>query len=462
MLRDIYKKTMPKSFRAFVWRRVHDIRFLVSLPLNLPRQIYRNYRYKNIKIADSINIKNFEFIFDFKNILDVKQELINISFQEGEFAVYISDQKAIDKILPKIREYYPHSIGLKIIKSQIESPDGTPFYCGTDASETATTIVMKSVGSVNDKKIISNILSEYDVAPRVYDVVKIKSEENELFAMIVEHIDGKVVEGVEGEGFLKKFFLILEDENIKVLGGKNVGDFSKPSFSNNIIASSSGTYYVDIQNFQFIDDNKQVTELSKIINKDTHFGESNLLRSDKYSYQSVPSLGITGKRDSNYRLHLIDQILQRNKVNLKRSRVLDVGCNLGLFITYALYLEADWAVGLDMPDVAKTARKYMYKSGFSSFDIYGVDLKSNSVLDLLPYKKIDFIFYMSIEAHIGFPEWLDHINFTYILYEGHEGESIDTIKEKITSSRLNVEILDMLKSQDGDSLSRPLLLCRKV
>ena len=218
MLRDIYKKTMPKSFRAFVWRRVHDIRFLVSLPLNLPRQIYRNYRYKNIKIADSINIKNFEFIFDFKNILDVKQELINlnISFQEGEFAVYISDQKAIDKILPKIREYYPHSIGLKIIKSQIESPDGTPFYCGTDASETATTIVMKSVGSVNDKKIISNILSEYDVAPRVYDVVKIKSEENELFAMIVEHIDGKVVEGVEGEGFLKKFFLILEDENIKV------------------------------------------------------------------------------------------------------------------------------------------------------------------------------------------------------------------------------------------------------
>ena len=69
---------------------------------------------------------------------------------------------------------------------------------------------------------------------------------------------------------------------------------------------------------------------------------------------------------------------------------------------------------------------------------------------------------MSIEAHIGFPEWLDHINFTYILYEGHEGESIDTIKEKITSSRLNVEILDMLKSQDGDSLSRPLLLCRKV
>ena len=104
----------------------------------------------------------------------------------------------------------------------------------------------------------------------------------------------------------------------------------------------------------------------------------------------------------------------------------------------------------------------MYKSGFSSFDIYGVDLKSNSVLDLLPYKKIDFIFYMSIEAHIGFPEWLDHINFTYILYEGHEGESIDTIKEKITSSRLNVEILDMLKSQDVDSLSRPLLLCRKV
>lgn len=104
----------------------------------------------------------------------------------------------------------------------------------------------------------------------------------------------------------------------------------------------------------------------------------------------------------------------------------------------------------------------MYKKGFSTFDILGVDLKSDSVLDHLPCKDFKFIFYMSIEGHIGFPKWLDDINFEYILYEGHEGENIEGITKKIISSRLDIKILDELKSQDGDSRSRPMLLCQKV
>lgn len=463
ILRNIYKKMTPYTFRSFVWRRVHDVRFLSSLPLNFPKQLVRNYLYKNLNNEAVQKIKTFNFTFDFKDIESIKSkfEKTNIQFQEGEFAVYISDQNDIEKISPGLANYYPYSFGMKLIKSQIISPDGTPFYCGTDTSKTATPTIMKIVGSVNDKRIISNILSEHHIAPRVYDIVKFKSSYCDVFALIVEHIEGDVVIGSKGEGFINNLYSIAKKEEIKLLGSKWSGDFIPPNFGNNIIGNSSGMYYVDIQNFQLTNIDNVSKNLTKMINQDTHFGASNLLRSEKYSYQSVPELNIKGKRDSNYRVHLIDQLLNKNKIDLKGGCVLDVGCNLGLFLTYSLYRGANWVVGLDMPDVAIAARSYMYKKGFSTFDILGVDLKSDLVLEHLPYKKFDFIFYMSIEGHIGFPSWLDSIDFKYILYEGHEGEGVQGITNKITSSRLNIKILDELKSQDGDSRSRPLLLCEK-
>ena len=84
--------------------------------------------------------------------------------------------------------------------------DGTPFYCGLNASKTATKIIMTAVGSVEEKKIISNLLSEHHVAPRVYDLIKLKSDNNVIFGMVVEHIEGEVVNGLEGEIFIEKFF----------------------------------------------------------------------------------------------------------------------------------------------------------------------------------------------------------------------------------------------------------------
>ena len=464
ILRRIYKRITPHTFRSFIWRRVHDVRFLGSLPLNFPKQLVRNYLYKSLNSREALEIKELPLLFPFGNIENIKDELkkSHIQFQEGEFAVYISNQHDIENLSPGLIDRYPYNVGLKLIKSQTISSDGTPFYCGTDASKTATSTMMRIVGSVNDKKVISNILSEHHVAPRVYDVVKFRSSNYDIFAMIVEHIDGGVVTGNQGKDFIKKLNSISQEEGIKLLGGSGSGDFTPPNFGNNIIANPSGLYYVDIQNFMSTNVGGESKKLSKMIYKDTHFGASNLLRSEKYSYQSVPELNIKGKRDSNYRVHLIDQLLNKNKIDLKGGCVLDVGCNLGLFLTYSLYRGANWVVGLDMPDVAIAARRYMYKKGFSTFDILGVDLKSDLVLDCLTCKDFKFIFYMSIEGHIGFPKWLDYINFEYILYEGHEGENIEGITKKIISSSLDIEILDELKSQDGDSRSRPMLLCKKA
>ena len=53
------------------------------------------------------------------------------------------------------------------------SPDGTPYYSGTDAAPSSTKLAMKIVGGVKEKSVISNVLSEYNVAPRTYKLIKI-------------------------------------------------------------------------------------------------------------------------------------------------------------------------------------------------------------------------------------------------------------------------------------------------
>ena len=83
--------------------------------------------------------------------------------QSGKFV------STFEKIISGLNDRYPHLIGLKLIKSQTMHPDGTPFYCGIDASKTSTKSIMTAVGSVEEKKIISNVLSEYSVAPKTYD-----------------------------------------------------------------------------------------------------------------------------------------------------------------------------------------------------------------------------------------------------------------------------------------------------
>ena len=461
ILRKTYKRLFSDSFREFIWRRIHDARFIWVIISRFPKSLYFKINGAIDKAEGVIEPKVIESILHFETIDDVKVLLNegNIAYEEGEFALYISNQSDIDSLFPGLTLRYPYRFGVKLIKSQVMSDDGTPFYCGYDASRTSTHVIMRAVGSANDKKIISNILSEFNVAPRVYDLVKIVDKNRQIHCLIVEHIDGNHLEGKAGSEFLNNFFGVLEQANIDFLGGRKSGDFSPPYFGRNIISDSNNTYYVDIQNFRLKDQGVN-DSIVQSINNETHFGESSFLRSRRYSYQSVPELKIHGKRDSLIRLDMIDGIIKGNNIELSDSVILDVGCNLGLFLRYSIMEGAQWVVGLDMPEVTKVERNYMYRRGFSNFDILGCDLTQKDHIVRLPYKKYHIVFYMSIEGHIGFPEWLEEISFDYMLYEGHEGESVINISDKIMSSRLDVEILDKSIIRDGDSLSRPMLLCK--
>lgn len=399
---------------------------------------------------------SFSDYLSFKKSLDEH----GCSYKEGEFALYIEDENIINSINDEIQSKYPYDTALKIIKSQEISKDGTPYYCGSEVSEASTYIVKIAIGSVLEKAIISNLLSEYNVTPRVYDIVKICSGNSCLYAMVVQPIKGEFVYGEEGVKYLEKFYSICDKEEISIIGGTNCGDFKPETFGNNMIKDSNSTYYIDIQNFHLKNSAKRIEKLASSINQTTHFGGSNPLRPSRYAYQSIPAIGLSGKRDSFYRLHKINNFLFKNNLTLENKNVLDVGCNLGLFIWYSLCKGAKWCVGADVPDTALVTRRFLNESGFMRFDIIGGDLRKDNIINEMPDVYFDIVFYMSIEAHIGFPDWLNKINFRYFLYEGHEGENLKLIKDKISKSNIPFSILDEMEIQDGDSRARPIILCK--
>ncbi len=118
-----------------------------------------------------------------------------MSYISGRHVYYVNKEKDIYNLLPSLPHFYPKPIGLKIIKSNVISDDGTPYYTSNKNAPSSTWITMKAVGSIKEKMIISNMLSLNEMAPRVFDLIKIKIGHSYYFALIVEHVEGKTVTG---------------------------------------------------------------------------------------------------------------------------------------------------------------------------------------------------------------------------------------------------------------------------
>ena len=442
--------------------RKRDLLFLSYLARRFIRRI--RFRTRHTELTQSLrqHILTYDSAVDFSSAenLPIIFEQLGFEFRQGGHTIYLYRESDIRSISPGTIDIYPYPFGLKIIKSSDMSPDGTPYYTSNKVASASTPITMRAVGSVGEKMVLSNILSLRNVAPRVYDIVKLQSENATIFAMIVQHVSGQIVTGQAASEFVEQFKCVLQEEEVSILGEKDHMDFQAPDFRRNIVSDSTGTYYVDIQNLAIIDRETHSKKLVDTIQEVTHFGDSRPFRPKKYAYQSVPGLPISGKRNSLYRISEIQDFLEQSQIGLQGSTVLDVGCNLGMFIMHFLSQGARWCIGLDTPGITRVARRFLFERGFSRFDLIGCDLCEPIVADLLPFKEYDLVLYLSMEKHIGFPGWLNELDVRFLLYEGHARESIRDITTKVRQWSPQIEIVGYQVSQDGDSELRPMLLCR--
>jgi hypothetical protein len=444
-------------------KRLFKKRELIHLGY-MARRFLRRRRYSDTAATLRQSVPVFDSAVELTSGKDLGRiERQGFDCREGEHAVYLAREADIARINPELLERYPRPFGVKLIKASEISPDGTPYYTSAKIGSSSTPITMRAVGSIREKVAISNILSLHGVAPRVYDVIELRSGTATVFAMIVQHINGPTVRGPRAEAFFARFKQALEAESIDILGlipGSKHVDFEAPDYHDNIVEDAGGMYYVDIQNFAILDPAARNRKLSETVSETTHFGDTRSFRTKRYAYQSVPGLSLEGKRDSLFRVSKIHEFLTTHGIDLGRGAVLDVGCNLGTLLMHALSRGAHWCVGLDTPEITGVARQYLFDQGYSRFDLRACDLREDSTLDVLPLKKFHFVFYMSIERHIGFPAWLQGLELSTMLYEGHQGETVEDIEKKAEAWSRPTKILARQTLQDGDSDPRPMLLLR--
>jgi hypothetical protein len=431
-VRDILKQRIPERYwPALRYADKHIINLLYVG--YLLQRFFCKLRYFKIPkmVQQSLLTFSSKIPLDSNKTTDLSQALkaSKISFEEGRHTIYLKRRSDIVKINDTLCKVYPHSFGLKIIKSQEISSDGTPYYTSYKLAPASNRISMHAVGSVKEKMVISNLLSMNLVAPRVYDLICLQSNRGKYFALIVQNINGKAVTGKGGLEFIGKLEALLHKMGIKVLGIKNHKDFRPPDFRNNIIADKSGTYYVDIQNFVMFDQSSIQKRISKVV---PHRFESK--NNDNAS-----------EKDLSY-FQLFKEFFERNRLNLRQSNVLVDGYNSVAFTMFALSKGARWCVILDYHGMVEQTKSILYYYGFSRFDVVDCN-RQEFKIDLLPVRKYDYGYFSSDEMLHNFPQWLETIDCQFLFYEVLDMARMDDIKKRLEELPLDCPIVGLRKEK---------------
>jgi len=197
-----------------------------------------------------------------------------------------------------------------------------------------------------------------------------------------------------------------------------------------------------------------------------HFGREIALKGGRYLYQSVPSVGATGRRDSSRRWRLILSLLEDAGVDLSDRLVCDVGCNAGMMLGAALADGACWGLGWDLPPVVARGRDLLLSLGFSRFELIGAEMDANyRFLDDVPEHlrpRLDgsLVLYLAIRHHIGFLRQLGEFRWRALVYEGGELEGVDRLGESLAGLRelCDFEVAAAVDFRDGEGRARPVAI----
>jgi hypothetical protein len=197
--------------------------------------------------------------------------------------------------------------------------------------------------------------------------------------------------------------------------------------------------------------------------RDLHFGREAALLG-RYLYQSVPTAGARGRRDSARRWTLISEMLAEAGVDVRERVVCDVGCNAGMMLGAALGEGAAWGLGWDLPPVVERARSLMLALGYARFDLFGAELSEHYSLrhDVPPHlrSRLDgsVMLYLAVRHHVGFLRELGEIPWSALVYEGGETESVEYLEESLRDLRelCDFSVVAARDFRDSETDARPV------
>jgi hypothetical protein len=283
-----------------------------------------------------------------------------------------------------------------------------------------------------DATKIQNIAWMFGLAPRVFEIVGVKYGSQKYFAQIIEKVRGKHPEN-KHEVFAEPYY------RVKKLGVDFGFETEKDDVSRYDVIDDK---LVDFNTFHFEDN-----YLDKI--KAIYI---NWARYGKVYYHNVPEWGLTGgPRKNEERV----KWMGLDKIDFNGKDVFDLGCAGGFFCREAKRRGAESVAGIDMNgegggQPVKAAQLASNMLGY--WDINFIDR------DLRKLQKpicADIIFFLSMNYHIGIPEWLGEATGELCIFE-------DNSKERNAEAQLK----KMFKrvEQVGQALDhgdKPILYCYK-
>ncbi|MDH3347540.1 MAG: hypothetical protein OEM02_05490 [Desulfobulbaceae bacterium] len=324
----------------------------------------------NCLLIENRKFKKFNIIipnFDYKkDQISSYLRRENFTVLEGRHSVYLYLDEDLKRICPDLKTYYPMNVGLKIIKSQEMSPDGSRYYTSRKLAPASTYFSMRAVGTVLEKVIISNLLSSENVAPRVYDFVKLQAGKINFDGLIVQNIGGEIVHGVAGTRFIKKFKKVLDGYGLETVSIKEHCDLLPPYFRDNIKSDGKKKYYVDIQNFIFL---KNFFFKENVTNSYKRF-LSLSFKSDPVVTSKQWRSQLTEMREAFSEFNdAFSSCIQEIGLDASKVKVLDAQSETDMVALFWLCNQAKWVTVYREAGVLNEVKKMLFHSGYGRFTI---------------------------------------------------------------------------------------------
>jgi hypothetical protein len=395
---------------------------------------------------------------------------LGVAYQAGGHAIYLSPEALAASPFSSLRSIYPQTVGLKILKTPGEAGRASYLHHRSFGDSSFQPALLHSNRHLT---LVAALLHLEGLAPRLYDLVEISYGREVWTAFVVDHVQGHMPSyeecrrGVERLRSLDRRGLIttiLPD-------GYDDPEFECPSCAGNALVDDQGQFqYVDFQNFRLGNYGTFLTDLAREASRISHFGDEIHLRGGRYLYQSVPGVRLLAKRDLTGRVSLIRRLIERAGVSLADRLVLDIGCNIGMTMAEYLRLGAMWCHGWDRPEMVLQAQRLLLAVGCTRFSVTGAELGGASSLETdvpLHLKSMlagCVVSYLAIRGHVGWLPSLARIPWSFMIYEGHEGETLPVLERHVASLQtlVPVSLVAVDSYRDGDSEARIVAVLRRA
>ncbi len=275
---------------------------------------------------------------------------------------------------------------------------------------------------------IQNLAWMGGFAPRVYGLIEVEKNGKRFPAQVVGFVEGKEG-GVDIPKELAKLEKYLNQFGVNICHKELLGqhDFIDGKL-------------IDFQGFTFKKNYKDL--IIKFIKEKGRYGKGH--------YQSVPELGISSHpRDTLKRI----EYMKFKDINWEGKSVLDVGCNSGMFCNYVSRRGAKRVLGVDQNVLAaKVLANYL---GNYNIDYQEIDIKKDGIKE-----KFDVVLFLSMNVHVGFPDWLPRITRQLMVFEENAKGSRfkpDWWKGELKKYFKSVELIGYGK----DHGNKPIFWCKK-